>query len=515
MTLPQTIVLGSSDDAEARRSLDEEMRVQQALAVVRVLPAMIVGNSGATLIVALNFLSAAPSQFLAGWLVTVHLLLVPLALRWWRFHGQPAPRRISTRHIRKIDAWSLAMGLVLSVGVIYLFPLNGATGEVLMYLMVVSLACGAMASIWMVPTACLVYAAPPAISLAASIVIYGGIGGAIASLSLGLCTIILLIFLRINFRGFRDGVMAIVERDNKSREIDRRRAAEERLAASLAELQKAQSQLIVQEKMASLGQLTAGIAHEIKNPLNFINNYAEVTVELLEELAETVGRIAADPDPDDKAELDDVMASISGNLTRISDHGRRADSIVRGMLLHSRGDVGERQMADVNDVVEEAINLAYHGARAQDQGFNVTIERDLDPRAGEVSMLPQEITRVLLNLLNNAFYAVRRRDASASSDYNPTVRVSTLRLPTRLRIRVRDNGTGIPADVLSRLFQPFFTTKPAGEGTGLGLSLAWDIVVHQHRGELLVDSTPDEFTEFNVLLPLDGAAAPGTGLAIR
>jgi len=256
------------------------------------------------------------------------------------------------------------------------------------------------------------------------------------------------------------------------------------------------------EKMASLGQLTAGIAHEIKNPLNFVNNFAGLSVELLDELKETAEPALAALDEDKRADIDEVVGMLTGNLEKIAEHGRRADGIVKSMLEHSRGASGERREVDINALVEEALNLAYHGARAQDASFNITLERDLDRTIGPVELAPQEITRVFLNLFGNGFYAAnkRRRDGAAP-DFKPVLKVTTRDLGEAVEIRVRDNGTGIAPEIRDKLFQPFFTTKPTGEGTGLGLSISWDIVTQQHGGTIAVDSRKGEFTEFVIRLP--------------
>jgi GAF domain-containing protein len=273
------------------------------------------------------------------------------------------------------------------------------------------------------------------------------------------------------------------------------------LAKSLEELRAAQERLIQTEKLASLGQLTAGIAHEIKNPLNFVNNFAALSIELIDELKDAIR--STPPDEEQAAEL---MALLAGNLGKVVQHGKRADSIVKNMLLHSRAESGERRVADINLLVEESLNLAYHGARAEKQGFNVTIERSLDPSAGEVDVLPQEITRVFLNLISNGFYATVKRKERASAAYEPILLAATRNLGDRVEIRIRDNGTGIPPEVKEKMFDPFFTTKPAGEGTGLGLSLSHDIVVKQHRGSIEVDTSPGEYTEFRIVLPRSAAS---------
>jgi len=274
------------------------------------------------------------------------------------------------------------------------------------------------------------------------------------------------------------------------------------LRDSLERLKAAQANLIQSEKMASLGQLTAGIAHEIKNPLNFVNNFAALSVELLDELKETADAAFATLGADAQAEVDETMALLTANLAKIAEHGKRADGIVRSMLSHSRGGSGDWTPSDINALVEEALNLAYHGARAQDNEFNVTLERDLERNARPIDVVPQDVTRVFLNLFGNGFYAVgKRRGADSQASFRPTLKVSTRDLGEAVEIRVRDNGTGIASDVREKLFQPFFTTKPTGEGTGLGLSISYDIVTQQHGGTIEVESEPGSFTEFTVRLP--------------
>jgi signal transduction histidine kinase len=302
---------------------------------------------------------------------------------------------------------------------------------------------------------------------------------------------------------------AVVAMEN-ARLLDGIRAARDAAEAALHELKAAQANLIQAEKMASLGQLTAGIAHEIKNPLNFVNNFAGLSVELLEELKETARPAIAALDDDKRAELNEVVGMLTGNLEKIAEHGRRADGIVKSMLEHSRGVSGERREVDLNALVDEALNLAYHGARAQDPSFNITLERDYAPALKQIELAPQEMTRVFLNLFGNGFYAATKHACdNDEAAYRPTLQVSTRDLGDVVEVRVRDNGTGIPLEIRDQLFQPFFTTKPTGEGTGLGLSISWDIVTQQHGGSIEVASGPDEFTEFTIRLPRNGQAAGG------
>ena len=272
------------------------------------------------------------------------------------------------------------------------------------------------------------------------------------------------------------------------------------LSKSLDDLRTAQGRLIQTEKLASLGQLTAGIAHEIKNPLNFVNNFSALSVELTDELNDLLKQATLADKL--RGEVDELTTLLKDNLSKVVQHGKRADSIVKNMLLHSREGSGEHRPADVNALVDESLNLAYHGARAEKPQFNVTLQRDFDPGAGMVEAFPQEITRVLLNLITNGFYAVTKRKAdNGATGFEPLLTASTKGHGDRVEIRIRDNGTGIPPDVKEKMFNPFFTTKPAGEGTGLGLSMSHDIIVKQHGGTIDVDTVPGEFTEFTVVLP--------------
>jgi two-component system NtrC family sensor kinase len=271
------------------------------------------------------------------------------------------------------------------------------------------------------------------------------------------------------------------------------------LSLSLDNLRTAQDRLIQTEKLASLGQLTAGIAHEIKNPLNFVNNFSALSVELVEELDGVLKPAALEQKT--RKETDELTHMLKGNLEKVVQHGKRADSIVKNMLLHSREGSGERRSVELNAVVEDSLNLAYHGARAENQEFKIKLERSFDPAAGQVDLFPQEITRVLLNLISNGFYAAMKRKAEMRDGYEPALAAATRDLGDRVEIRIRDNGSGIPPEVKDKMFNPFFTTKPPGEGTGLGLSLSYDIIVKQHAGSIEVDTGPGEFTEFRVILP--------------
>ena len=299
-----------------------------------------------------------------------------------------------------------------------------------------------------------------------------------------------------------------MRRNRRSR--SRTRAYSKTLKTSLDDLRTAQDRLVQTQKLASLGQLTAGIAHEIKNPLNFVNNFSAVSVELIDELREALG--GAHLDSKLRAEIGEIADTLQGNLDKVVQHGKRADAIVKNMLLHSRQGSGEHRPVDINALVDESLNLAYHGARAEKQGFNITLERSFDPAAGEVDLFPQEITRALLNLISNGFYAATKRKAEANGgDYEPTLAAATKNLGNSVEIRIRDNGTGIPPEVKEKLFNPFFTTKPAGEGTGLGLSISHDIIVKQHGGSIEVDTKPGDFTEFRIVLPRAGASLIKSG----
>jgi len=271
------------------------------------------------------------------------------------------------------------------------------------------------------------------------------------------------------------------------------------LESTLDKLKQAQEQIVTQEKLASLGALTAGIAHEIKNPLNFINNFAQLSAELTTELAESVGK-AGLPD-DTAADINDVVEMLKMNVQKINEHGTRADSIVRNMLTHSRKTKGERTAVDVNALLNEYVGLAYHGMRGQDQSFNARIETKFDPEVKTISAIPQDLSRAFLNILTNACYALRDKAKIAGDGYAPVLAVSTRLAGDDVEIRIRDNGTGIPDEVKAKIFEPFFTTKPAGQGTGLGLSMTFDILVQAHRGKVDVDTKPGEFAEFIIRLP--------------
>ncbi|WP_187437011.1 GAF domain-containing protein [Bradyrhizobium rifense] len=306
---------------------------------------------------------------------------------------------------------------------------------------------------------------------------------------------------------FADQAVIAIE---NARLFDEVQARTRELSKSLDDLRAAQDRLIQTEKLASLGQLTAGIAHEIKNPLNFVNNFAALSAELTDELNEVLAPTSLSDEV--RSEVDELTGMLKDNLQKVVQHGKRADSIVKNMLLHSREGGGEYGLSDVNALVGESLNLAYHGARAEKPQFDVTLKRDLDPAAGFANLFPQEISRVLLNLISNGFYAVAKRQAeSGAGTFEPVVTATTRDRGDVIEIRIRDNGTGIPDDVKAKMFNPFFTTKPAGEGTGLGLSMSHDIIVKQHGGTIDVATEPGKFTEFTILLPRKSGFADNKG----
>ena len=300
---------------------------------------------------------------------------------------------------------------------------------------------------------------------------------------------------------------AIAERKVELEVLVAERTAEltkqkEELETTLEELRATQEQLIHSEKMASLGELTAGIAHEIQNPLNFVNNFSEVSHELLDEMQEELQN-------ENSAESIEIAKNIKLNLEKIIHHGKRADSIVKGMLQHSRSSTGVKEPVEINALCDEYLRLAYHGLRAMDKSFNATLKTDFDESIGKINVVPQEIGRVILNLLTNAFYAVNEKKKQMEKElkngvqsYTPTVLIGTKKLDSNIEIKISDNGNGIPKEAVDKIFQPFFTTKPSGKGTGLGLSLSYEIVTKAHGGKLSVENNPGEGVTFNISLPI-------------
>jgi signal transduction histidine kinase len=312
---------------------------------------------------------------------------------------------------------------------------------------------------------------------------YALLGGLVALL------VIAVILLRNN----RNKQKAFTLLQKQKKQIDLQKIKVEQ---TLDELKNTQSQLIQSEKMASLGELTAGIAHEIQNPLNFVNNFSEVNKELLTEMKDNL-------DTGNLEEAKAIAKDVLENEDKIIHHGKRADSIVKGMLQHSRASSGQKEATDINVMADECLRLAYHGLRAKDKSFNAKMKTDLDQSIGKINIVPQDIGRVLLNLFTNAFYSVTEKDKNHPDNYEPTVSVSTRKLKDKVEIDVKDNGMGIPKKLMDKIFQPFFTTKPTGQGTGLGLSLSYDIITKAHGGELKVETKEGEFAEFIIILPAD------------
>jgi signal transduction histidine kinase len=300
------------------------------------------------------------------------------------------------------------------------------------------------------------------------------------------------------FAGFAFTADRTVRRSIKMRERERSRERELKQAKEIekayTELKATQSQLIQSEKMASLGELTAGIAHEIQNPLNFVNNFSEVNSELIAEMKEELSKGNLD-------EAKTIADNIDENEKKIIFHGKRADGIVKGMLQHSRSSSGVKESTDINALADEYLRLAYHGLRAKDKSFNASMKTEFDPTLGTIAVVPQDMGRVILNLITNAFYAVTDRKKKGEEGFEPTVTVSTKKINDKVEIRVKDNGNGIPQKVLDKIFQPFFTTKPTGEGTGLGLSMSYDIITKSHQGEIRVETKENEGATFVITLP--------------
>jgi len=262
-----------------------------------------------------------------------------------------------------------------------------------------------------------------------------------------------------------------------------------------------QQELITQEKLASLGTLTAGIAHEIKNPLNFVNNFSDLTVELTEDLRKDIESQKDKIDGEIYDDIADILLTLEQNSRKINEHGKRADRIVHSMLQHSRGTKGEKQITDLNTLLDDSISLAYHGMRANDESFNVTIKKEFDDSIQNINIISQDISRVFLNILTNGFYETDKKNKAVGDSFSPILNIKTKNLDDEIQISIRDNGSGIPKEVQEEIFTPFFTTKPTGEGTGLGLSICYDIIVAEHKGTLRFETEEGKFTEFIITIP--------------
>jgi two-component system, NtrC family, sensor kinase len=305
----------------------------------------------------------------------------------------------------------------------------------------------------------------------------------------GIFVVMLIAFLLYRNNRNRKKANETLQKQKEEIELQKKNAEQ-----TLGELKSTQAQLIHSEKMASLGELTAGIAHEIKNPLNFVNNFSEISNELINEMTEELQK-------GNNEDALDIAKDLKQNLEKINHHGKRADSIVKGMLLHSRGTSGKKTPTGINNILDEYVNLAYHGMRAKDKEFNITIEKDYDKSVEKINVVSQDISRAFLNIINNACYAANEKKKMTGDDFSPTIKVSTKNLNDKVEIRIADNGNGIPDKIKDKIFQPFFTTKPTGEGTGLGLSLSYDIVTKVHGGELKVETKDGEGAEFIIIIP--------------
>lgn len=286
-------------------------------------------------------------------------------------------------------------------------------------------------------------------------------------------------------------------------EIEHRKTVESALKKALDELKAAQEQMIAREKLAALGTLTAGIAHELRNPLNFVNNYAESSVELTDELLEELEAISESLGGDHLTLMKELLADLRENAVAIHQHGQRAERIISSMMQHARMENSSLQLSDLNGLLDEAIDLAYHSRRVQSAGFTVVFNKLFDTSIGQIQLLPNELSRALINLMDNALYAIQRKQQEMGQEFTPTLSVTTRNLNEQVEIRIRDNGIGIPANYRNKIFEPFFTTKPTGEGTGLGLSITYEIIVKQHQGSLQLESEPGVYTEFIITLPVN------------
>ncbi|HEY9622616.1 MAG TPA: response regulator [Crinalium sp.] len=286
-------------------------------------------------------------------------------------------------------------------------------------------------------------------------------------------------------------------------EIEHRKTVESALKKALDELKAAQEQMIAREKLAALGTLTAGIAHELRNPLNFVNNYAESSVELTDELLEELEAISESLGGNHLTLMKELLIDLRENAVAIHQHGQRAERIISSMMQHARMENSSLQLSDLNGLLDEAIDLAYHSRRVQSAGFTVVFNKLFDTSIGQIQLLPNELSRALINLMDNALYAIQRKQQEMGQEFTPTLSVTTRNLNEQVEIRIRDNGIGIPANYRNKIFEPFFTTKPTGEGTGLGLSITYEIIVKQHQGSLQLESEPGVYTEFIITLPVN------------
>ncbi len=477
------------------------IRIDQSATIVRMIPLMMISNLVVPLTIIVTTMHVLDTWFIASWLGAMTVTVVPPLLSWLRLRNAPRPKSVSRRRIRAIAGWSTVMGLAMAVGMFYIFPRAGATSQIMTEICVLGLWAGAMVATWKVAYAIVGYVAPMAIAMLAAIFL--NFENTVAGVEVAGTIVIFLGLvawaLSIHQSFYVETTRMQLEHVSQSGEISRRRKAEAELKASLNDLREMQDKLILQEKMASLGAMSAGIAHEIKNPLNFIVNFSRLSEGLVDDVRTGLKGAVPNQESDD---IDADLTTLSENLEKISKHGRRADGIVKTMLMHSRNDPGTRAPTRLNPLIQEGVDLAHHGARAQDPSFNVDISVDLDEEVPTIHGSASQFMRVILNLVRNALQSARERAIIEGPDFAPEVTVRSFVEGDRIIIAIRDNGVGIAPEIRERLFQPFFTTKSAGEGTGLGLSISYEIVT-QHGGEIAVDSVPFAYAEFRIVLPKD------------